>query len=236
MALSVVDQWDGTVNVSISGTGGGAWILKAAKWLGFQSVGPWQTITGGSGNVDLTGITPPGVSGPHFWALVLVGVWSDPVMVSVRPVGQCPWERATRAIALSIEALGLAGVESGSVIVRQIPLRTDQDPLPGVIVSPFPAEVLMGTLNMRDDVEYPVTVGFYDGADGKLAKNLGQWLMWRHRVASLLRESRIETGQTGVYRVVWKPDLPASVAALRADQLVGMMNFGCHSREPRGAI
>jgi hypothetical protein len=231
----IIDQRDGTVDAAVTGTGGDPWDLYAAQWSGPTGLtNGWGLAASGTGDGTTTGITPPNGTGPNFWSLVIAGQYTAPLYAPVRAVGECPWMRTVSAVKTAIIALNLPGIGSTGVKLRQLPRRLDGDPLPLVIVSPWPAETVQGKLNARDDIGYPATVVFFDGANGLLDKNIGQWLDWRHQIAALLRESRIETGQTGVYRVQWRPDIPASVAGLQQDYLIGAMLFEGISREPRG--
>ncbi len=232
-SVVITDNLDGTVTADITATG--PWTLYAARWQGFEGATAWTAVDTGTGDTTLPAASPPNGPGCYFWSVDEGGAMSAPVYGVVQMFTDVPWQRAVSQIALGIQALALSGMPQTSIFQRIIPISIKGDPLPNIVVSPYPSEAQISKTNARDVIGYPVTVAFYDGADGKLTKELGRWLNWRYRVAKLLIEARIESSPHGIYRVLWKPDLPASVSALKNDMMIGAMVFEAHSLEPRGA-
>lgn len=263
LTLTVSDNLDGTVNWSAAGAGAAADLtLFQAPWNkaagGRMAWTAFDTATAdGAGNATRT-LRPAGGYGFYVWLLARMATASAanaigsavfrPVVDPANPIHN----RVLDAMVALIQSLNMDGIGSGGKVFKRwfprflpgtddrlaatTPTATAAGPgLPLCIVSPFPKELPLGLLTNRDDVGYPVLIGFWDVVNATLDQNMRRNLKWRRQVAALFRNQQL----AGVPEVVlcdWQPDLVVSNQALDQNQWIGAMGFTFRSRETRGLI
>jgi hypothetical protein len=162
-------------------------------------------------------------------------------------------DRILNAVVTMILSLNLDGIGSAveKVAKRWFPVflpgtddaQDDEDSgalytpatIPMIQVAPWPKEKPSTLWTNRDDVGYPVLVGFFDSADPVPANNMPRNLKWRRQVAAMFRNQQL-AGVPEVVFTEWEPDLISSLGALQGGYLVGAMGFTFRDRETRGAV
>lgn len=256
LALTVTDNLDGSVNWSCSGAGsGGSVVLFRAPWT-VQAGSPLTWVLAASATANGSGVASgsslsAGGYGFYGWMAARTATLTTADMLSpaiFRPVVD-PADpihlRVLDAVVSVIRALNLSGIGSAADKVFRrwhpefIPGTDDKDGsgagLPMVVVGPYPRETPLGYLTNRDDVGYPVLVGFYDAMNENLDLNMSRGLKWRRQVAAALRFQPL-AGVPEVVLTDWQPDLISSPEALKQNYLIGAMTMSFRSRETRGLV
>jgi hypothetical protein len=256
LILSVADDLNGTsATATVTGAGAaGSVSLLRAPW-NHQAGGAlnWTAVASGtadgSGNLTLPAVaTTPGF---YVWQAVRMATSTTADRLSrgvFRPVidpADPIHSRVLDAVVTLIRSLNLSGIGSNATKVfrRWLPIYlfgTDDAAgggagLPMIQVGPFGRELPMDVLTNRDDVGYPVMVGFFDAVDAKLENNIPRNLKWRRQVAAAFRAQQL-AGVPEVVLTVWQPDAIADVAGLHQNYQVGAMTLMFRSRETRGLI
>jgi len=250
--LTVLDNLNGTAALTVSGTGGAAWVVcRSAVQVQAGGAGAYAVAASGTGDGAATG-----AGGYGFWNWTLfvegatAGLLKDVSRVVFRPLidpADPVHKRILDAFVTGIRALNLSGVGSATnkVYARWFPTYlagidgADASPaaggLPQVQVAPYPRETVGGLLTNRDDVIYPVLVAFFAGAEPTLDNDLARNLKWRRQVAARFRNQQM-AGVPEVVVVEWQPDSVVSTDWLKDNYLAGAMLFNVRSRETRGLV
>lgn len=255
MNLAVVDTLLGTTaQASVSNAGAGASVsFFRAPWNP-QAGGPmaWAEVGSGTanglGNLSVAVSTTPGF---YVWqaARMATGTTADRLTNSVfRPVVDpaAPIHgQILDAVVTMIRSLNLDGIGSdpAKVFKRWLPIYLhDNDAvagggagLPMVQVAPYPREIPMDVMSNRDDVGYPVQVGFFDKTNPVLDENMDRNLKWRRQVAAAFRAQQL-AGVSESVLTTWQPDSISVVAGLQQNYHVGGLTLIFRSRESRGLI
>jgi hypothetical protein len=255
LALTVTDNLDGSVNWSVTGCGAGSSMtLFRAPW-NVQAGGrmTWTeaaTATANGSGVASGSNLSAGSYGFFQWMAVrqptstTADRLSWPVFRPVVDATATVHSRVLDAAVTLIRGLNLSGIGSATnkVFKRWFPKfipgtddATGAGGLPMIVVGPWPKELPMGPMTNRDDVGYPVMVGFFDSTNPNHDANMARNLKWRRQVAALFRQQQL----SGVPEVVlcdWQPDSIAAPQWLDNNYMIGYMIFGFRSRETRGLV
>lgn len=255
MTLAVTDNLDATATAVVSGAGAGASVeVYRAPW-NHQAGGQMAWTLAGTATANGAGVatlsTVATTPGFYVWAAARMATGSTadrltaavfrPVIDSADPIHL----RVLDAVVTLIRSLNLSGIGSAAnrTFRRWYPayLKGVDDAtgggggLPQIQVSPYPREVPAGLLSNRDDVGYPVLVGFFDVAGAKFDNNMSRVLKWRRQVAAAFRGQRL-AGVPEIVYAEWQPDLIAAPEGLSQNYIVGAQAFMFKSRESRGLI
>lgn len=233
------DQADGTgVTLTIAGGGAGdshtAYVQ--AFYGGLGSSGAW-TSSGtrtGNGTIDLV------LTNGHYFGYVLSAGTPSAVeyFVSTSATTSVHY-RCLDAVRSRILLCDLEDLEDASVIIRQLPSDRGFDDgeytLPGIVISQIGVENQSPTegTNIRDDVQYPVTITILAAGNQDLVTNQEKYLKWREQINRALRNQRL-TGVDEVYRVTVTPGPITSPNAAWNNYYHSQLIIRCVSREIRG--
>lgn len=238
--ITFTDQEDGTgVTVTIAGGGAGDLheIYTQAFSGGLGSSGTWTKAGDrtGNGTVDLV------LTNGHYFGYVLTdGHEAHPVEYFVSTGGTTSVHyRCLEAVKARILLCDLQDLADASVIIRQLPSDRGFDDgeytLPGIVISQIGVENQSpseGT-NIRDDVQYPVTITILAAGNQDLVTNQEKYLKWREQINRALRNQRL-TGVDEVYRVTVTPGPITSPNAAWNNYYHSQLIIRCVSREIRG--
>lgn len=238
--FTYTDQADGT-GVTLTVAGGGALDSHVAYTQAFSgglgSSGTWTNSGNrtGNGTIDLS------LTNGHYFGYVLTGgstLSSINYFVSTSGTESVHY-RCLEAVRARILLCDLADLADASVVIRQLPSDRGFDDgtydLPGIVISQIgvenqsPAE---GT-NVRDDVQYPVTITILAGSNQDLVTNQEKYLKWREQINRALRNQRL-TGVDEVYRITVTPGPITSPNAAWNNYYHSQLIVRCVSREVRG--
>ena len=233
------DQGDGTgVTLTIAGGGAGdshtAYVQAFSGGLG--SSGTWTSGGSriGNGAIDLS------LTNGHYFGYVVSDGTPSSVEYFVSTGGTTSVHyRCLDAVRSRILLCDLEDLDDASVIIRQLPSDRGFDDgeytLPGIVISQIgvenqsPAE---GT-NIRDDVQYPVTITILAAGNQDLVTSQEKYLKWREQINRALRNQRL-TGVDEVYRVTVTPGPITSPNAAWNNYYHSQLIIRCVSREIRG--
>lgn len=233
------DQGDGTgVTLTIAGGGAGdshtAYVQAFSGGLG--SSGTWASGGSriGNGTIDLA-LT----NGHYFGYVSSAGVSSSvEYFVSTGSTTSVHY-RCLDAVRARILLCNLEDLADASVVIRQLPSDRGFDDgtydLPGIVISQIGVENQSpseGT-NIRDDVQYPVTITILAGGNQDLVTNQEKYLKWREQINRALRNQRL-TGVDEVYKVTVTPGPITSPNAAWNNYYHSQLIIRCVSREVRG--
>lgn len=221
---------------------------SAADGSGNGTIGPIG-VTGGPGYY----VFQAGQLGPSDGAVGQIKNLSPFVFRPVIDSALVVHDRILNAVVTMILSLNLDGVGSAveKVAKRWFPVflpgtddANDNESsgglyvpatLPMIQVSPWPKEKPSTLWTNKDDVGYPVLVGFFDSSTPVPENNMPRNLKWRRQVGALFRNQQL-AGVPEVVLTEWEPDLITSLGALSGGYLVGAMGFTFRNRESRGAV
>lgn len=247
LSYTYTDQADGT-GVTLTIAGGGAGDSHAAYVQAFSgglgSSGTWTSSGSrtGNGTIDLV------LTNGHYFGYVFSNVTVDmieetvvsPVEYFVSTGGTTSVHyRCLEAVQARILLCDLQDLADASVIIRQLPSDRGFDDgeytLPGIVISQIGVENQSpseGT-NIRDDVQYPVTITILAAGNQDLVTNQQKYLKWREQINRALRNQRL-TGVDEVYRVTVTPGPITSPNAAWNNYYHSQLIIRCVSREIRG--
>lgn len=255
MTLSVADALDGaTATATVSGAGAGASVaLLRAPW-NHQAGGGMDWTEAGTGTADGSGnctVVTTQAPGFYVWQAVRMATASTadrltrgvfrPVVDPADPIHKQILDAAVTLIrSLNLDGIGS---DASKVFARWFPIYLlDADKatgggggLPMCQVAPYGKEMPLDVMSNRDDVGYPVMVGFFDTVEPTLDSNMSRNLKWRRQVAAAFRAQQL-AGAPNVVMTTWQPDSIAVVEGLRMNYHVGAVNLMFRSRESRGLI
>ena len=202
ITLNIVDNGNGSGGVAnIAGSdAGSANTVYYAPFSGPQGTLTWFVAGTRTGDGAVTVTSIPGSPGPFFWYATGV-VSASPAVSSVIYAAltdqtQAVHYRCLLAVQQRIIGLELCGMPAGNVVIARAPL-TNGVPvwqaiteLPCVVIMPFGNEGQPGTLNSKDDIQYPVLVALVALPEGPTQK-LPRDLLWRERVFRAFRHQRL---------------------------------------------
>ena len=204
--LSVEDEGDGTgAEATITSDGGATNTVYVSPFSGLMGGGVWSSAGSrvGSGTLALS------LAVGHYLGYTLSetaggAMPSAPVYFVVTDEASPVHFRCLDAIVARLQALGLDGIASGSIIAQHVPstrrffASTGETPeltKPGIIVSPWGSESHNpndGT-NYRDVLGYPCLVTFIASQlQHQLDTELAKRLLWRETAIKAFRNQRIE--------------------------------------------
>jgi hypothetical protein len=219
--VTVVDNADGTVTATISGSSGGSNVIYTATWDGgdnINQVSPTSWTNSGSrvgdGTINIT------LTAGYYWCVVITTSGGDdtaslPVYFRASNGQEAIHYQILQAIQARIRSLTLAPIDTDTldtiqseaiVIGKTRPIRKDRagtewsfenQATPGVVICPYGREDAdrdAGT-NIRDDIVYRTLVAIID-EDYDWEENLRTYLKWREQIARSLRNVRL-SGITG---------------------------------------
>ena len=234
------DQGDGTgVTLTIAGGGAGDSHVAYTQAFGggLGSSGTWTNAGSrtGNGTIDLV------LTNGHYFGYVLTGGSTlSPVNYFVSSSGtESVHYRCLGAVQAAILLCNLEDLADASVVIRQLPSDRGFDDgtydLPGIVISQIGVENQSpseGT-NIRDDVQYPVTITILAGGNQDLVTNQEKYLKWREQINRALRNQRL-TGVDEVYKVTVTPGPITSPNAAWNNYYHSQLIIRCVSREVRG--
>lgn len=236
LALTVSDAGDGTGAATVTGSASGSTnTLYRSAWDGQSGALAWTL----HGTRTADGTIAIAVTGLFFWRLdnLAAGVTTtapgyyqpiiDPDDASIHNI-------ILDAVKAKILALSLTGIQSTRLLKRWIPrVWEEADNTPSCIIAPPGREQMIGMLNNKDDVGYPVVVCFLDKLNQDVTKNMERDLLWRQRVSRAFREQRIP-GAPLVYKTIVEPDAIVDPTAYQNGYLASLMILRAVTRETRG--
>ncbi len=129
--------------------------------------------------------------------------------------------QCAQAVQTAIRSLDLPDVLAANVKVRKFPhFRKDTDTLPLVLVTTHLPVTTSPATNLRDDINYPVTISLFDQSDANQTLNQGRMLVWRERIRKHFHQSRL----SGVDSV-WMCNIPQSQPFSEAWFIGGMKDM-----------
>jgi len=240
--LAVSDNADGTGGVAtITGAAAGAAVTVYSQAVdGDLGSAAWTSRGSRTGNGTVS--VAPG-NGFFWWkAIASAGgseATSNLVYQNCSDGLAAVHHRCLAAVQSKVRALGLAGLDADSVLVRKLPIDRGLGPqvsLPAVLVTPERETMPPGAgVNLRDDVGYAVAVTLVDrdNQEPSLSANLNQYLRWREQIARAFRHQRLP----GVPEIVTCTVEPAGVVGADAwakNLYVSSLVLRFTSREQRG--
>lgn len=240
------DQADGTgVTLTIAGLGAGD--VHTAKVQAFSGgIGEsssWTTggTRTGNGTIDIV------LTNGHYFGYVSTQIEGEAGGPSLSPISyfvstsgtESVHYRCLDAVRARILLCDLEDLADASVVIRQLPSDRGFDDgtydLPGIVISQIGVENQSpseGT-NIRDDVQYPVTITILAGGNQDLVTNQEKYLKWREQINRALRNQRL-TGVDEVYKVTVTPGPITSPNAAWNNYYHSQLIVRCVSREVRG--
>lgn len=234
--LSVANNNDGTVTITISGSNG-AEVHYVYRTL-FDGLTPSKTpvlVTSGTG--DLTITTALAVGHYQFSLMsnlggvytIAEGVYQSCSDASVESV----YMRILNSAATIVTALGLTGTPGTPVVQRLWMPRHAEGDLPKVLISPAGSESDLSALMQSDDIEYPVIIVTVCQQNQDASKNMTAVLKWRGQIARAFRNKRMP-GIPESYNVAVSYDVTADLGAFRENLLFSALMLRVKCRETRG--
>lgn len=236
---SYSDKQDGTgVVLDISGglVGDNHTVYTQAFSGGLGSSGAWVNSGArtGDGTIDIA------LTDGHYFGYVLSEGVPSGVEYFVSTNGDTSVHyRCLEAVRARILQCQLAGLDANSVLIRKLPSDRGFDDgvyvLPGIVISQLGVESQSpgeGT-NIRDDVQYPVTITILASDNQDLVTNQEVYLKWREQINRALRSQRL-SGVDEVYRVTVTPGPITSPNAAWNNYYHSQLIVRCVSREVRG--
>jgi hypothetical protein len=244
--LAVVDNGDGTITATITGSTSGTTntLLYQTNTGAFGGV-PFLTAGSRTGDGTIADVTIP--AGYYWWQVVSAispdSVPSNVVYQSVASQSDPVHLQCCNAVQAVIQSLALAGVASSSVVVKKIAvdrilgtLKANGITLPAVLIIPE-SETQDPTRgnNNKDDVIYPVLAILVevDNQEQTLSLDLPATLKWRQTCSRSFRQQRL----TGVPIIIDATVQSRSIAdpnGWSAGYYVSALSFRFTSREIRG--
>jgi hypothetical protein len=240
ITATYTDQQDGTgVTVTIAGglVGDTHVVYTQAFSGGLGSAGTWTNSGNrtGNGTIDLS------LTNGHYFGYILTNsttLTGVEYFVSSDGTDSVHY-RCLDAVRSRILLCDLDGLADASVVIRQLPSDRGFDDgtydLPGIVISQIGVENQSpgeGT-NVRDDVQYPVTITILAAGNQDLVTNQEKYLKWREQINRALRNQRL-TGVNEVYRVTVTPGPITSPNAHWNNYYHSQLIVRCVSREVRG--
>ena len=246
ITATYTDQQDGTgVTLTIAGSQVTdthvAYTQSFSGGLGLAGTWTNSGSRTGNGTIDLS------LTDGHYFGYVLTSIVDPEVTMALTGVEyfvssdgtDSVHYRCLDAVRSRILLCNLEDLADASVVIRQLPSDRGFDDgtydLPGIVISQIgvenqnPAE---GT-NIRDDVQYPVTITILAGSNQDLVTNQEKYLKWREQINRALRNQRL-TGVDEVYRVTVTPGPITSPNAHWNNYYHSQLIVRCVSREVRG--
>jgi hypothetical protein len=240
ITASYSDQQDGT-GVTLTIAGGLAGDTHVAYTQAFSgglgSSGTWTNSGNrtGNGTIDLS------LTDGHYFGYVLSNsttLTGVEYFVSSDGTDSVHY-RCLDAVRSKILLCNLEDLADASVVIRQLPSDRGFDDgtydLPGIVISQIGVEnqnPSEGT-NIRDDVQYPVTITVLAAGNQDLVTNQEKYLKWREQINRALRNQRL-TGVDEVYKVTVTPGPITSPNAAWNNYYHSQLIVRCVSREVRG--
>jgi hypothetical protein len=240
ITATYTDQKDGTgVSLTIAGGAGGDTHVAYTQAFsgGLGSSGTWTNSGNrtGNGTIDLS------LTDGHYFGYVLSNsttLTGVEYFVSSDGTDSVHY-RCLDAVRSKILLCNLEDLADASVVIRQLPSDRGFDDgtydLPGIVISQIGVEnqnPSEGT-NIRDDVQYPVTITVLAGSNQDLVTNQEKYLKWREQINRALRNQRL-TGVDEVYKVTVTPGPITSPNAAWNNYYHSQLIVRCVSREVRG--
>jgi hypothetical protein len=246
-ALAVVDNGDGTVTATVSGsTSGSTNTLYYQTQTGAFGGGTWTAAAGRSGDGTIAATVPPGF---YWWyvgsAIAPDLTVSNMVYQNVASQTDPVHLQCLSAVQAVVQSLSLAGVAASSVVIKKLAADRILGSLKaGTLGVPLPAVVLVAETerqdaalgnNALDDIVYPVRaiLVLVDNQEPTLAAGLPTVLEWRQKLNRAFRQQRLAGAATIIDTVV-EPDAIADPQGWAAGFYVSAISFRFTSREPRG--
>lgn len=235
LSLAITDSADGTGGTAtFSGSiGGSTNTLYIATFTGAMGTPTWTTVSSRIG--DGTIAVAPGNGYYLFYGDSLSGgshFLTNSVYQNLTDATQSVHYRCLLGTQTVLRTL--AFVPPAQVYVGWVPRNLDAvDAMPGIAVNPFGREGQPGTLTGRDDINYPVTVTFFDTQAQGNAENLARDLLWRQRAFRAFRHQRL-AGVPEIFTADVVPDPVADAGAYKTNLWVSSFLINFRSREVRG--
>lgn len=169
----------------------------------------------------------------YAWFDQFTGWFAEPAYQSVH------W-RCMVAVQCKLRAMRLVGISPTSIVTQKLPWAKPFEPdyqqyaTPGIIISPWGQEAMLGGLNRLDDVGYPVLVSIIASDNQDLTTNLSKYLLWRERVARAFRNQSLGPAVPEVYTCRLEPLTIAVPESFLAGFWSSHLLLRFISREPRG--
>lgn len=240
--ITVTDNEDGTATVSVSGSDGGTTNTAYYAQASYDENDGGEWASGGSrsgdGDIEVAPVPVRNRGGIYYWHVISSD--GDPAISNIvknRVSGSSMtvYERILEQVHSDISGASLTGIKSRNVYLHTSPQKTTGRM---IIVAPTePERMLSGTkqgTNVRDDIEYPVTVAHIDPANrSQTQENRDRWLSWRQDVSRLFRSDHL----TGVDEVIGCTvnyrNAVDSNAWFKANLCVGALVLSFRAREVR---
>lgn len=237
--FSVVDNADGTVTVSISGSSAGSqntWNVQRVD--GELGGGQWTVAGSRSGDGD---IVSPLAAGYYFGRVVSTrnqqSVSSAAVYFRATTGSDAIYAQVLEAAQARIQSLLLEGIPNQHVVILKTAEFQEPDVpgLPAVLLVPAGHEAMpqaAGT-NGRDDVTYSVRVIALAAGNQEPSALLDLYLAWREAIARAFRRQRLP-GVPSVIDTFVEPEAAIDAEAWWHQYDAGSLRLNFIAREPRG--
>lgn len=204
--ITVTDNEDGTAAVVVSGSDVGTTntVYYAPVNYDLNDGSTWTSggSRSGDGSVAVTPVYVRNRGGVYLWRVESSdGAIAHSNIIKNRVSGSSlsVYERILQAVHADIAGAILDGINSRDVVLQTSPDKISRRM---IIVAPTePERMLAGAkqgTNIRDDIDYPVTVAHIDPANrSQTQENRDRWLSWRQDVSRLFRRQHL----TGVPEV-----------------------------------
>jgi hypothetical protein len=145
-------------------------------------------------------------------------------------------------VQTQVQALNLPGISRANVVICQSAAveiaRMPSERMPAVIISPFGAETITASTNLRDDIVYPVLVALVaslriDAEEPMDKQRLGldQRLTWRETIRKAFSNQRLDS--TRGYTMAVQPLAIVDQTAFARDLFVSGFVLRITNREGR---
>lgn len=239
LALTVVDNDDGTVTATITGHSGGddvSWYTAKID-NDFSTPSSW-TLKGASSPLTTAPVvfasTTITAGYGLYWSYAINSTTSEvtaPVFHSHHDADTALTKQCLDAVQTRILSLSL--VSSSNVVVRKASWDRDV-PKPGIIISPVREAMnpAAGT-NERDDVGHGVQVVLVRSSNENLTLNLPTFTKWREQIRRAFHNQRLP-GVSLVIRCSVEPGEPYQQNQFKQGVDASVLVVRCIAREPRG--